>query len=61
MPPALSVAGNPMTDAEVEAKFRSMAEPRLGAAKASEIVDRCMNLENETGITGLMKLLTVGG
>jgi 2-methylcitrate dehydratase len=49
-------ARNPMTDAEVEQKFRSMAEPLLPAATVAEIVDRCMNLERETNIGGILSL-----
>jgi 2-methylcitrate dehydratase len=49
-------ARNPMTDAEVEQKFRSMAEPLLPAATVAEIVDRCLNLERETNIGGILSL-----
>jgi 2-methylcitrate dehydratase len=49
-------ARNPMTDAEVETKFRSMAEPLLPAPAVSEIIARCLNLENENDIQGLLAL-----
>ncbi len=49
-------AGNPMTDAEVEAKFRRAVEPKYGQAKASQILDRCWDLENLKGVTELIRL-----
>ncbi len=38
-------AQNPMTDAEVEKKFRSMVEPRYGKEKAEKILAACWRLE----------------
>jgi 2-methylcitrate dehydratase len=38
-------AMNPMTDAEVEAKFRRLVEPRYGKAKADRILAACWELE----------------
>jgi len=35
----------PMTDAQIEAKFRSVAEPVFGAARAASQLDRLWNLE----------------
>jgi 2-methylcitrate dehydratase len=49
-------AGNPMTDAEVEAKFRRTVEPRYGKQKADQILARCWDLENLPGVTELIKL-----
>ena len=49
-------AGNPMTDAEVEAKFRSTVEPKYGAKRASDILARCWDFENLTGATELLKM-----
>jgi 2-methylcitrate dehydratase len=37
-------AENPMTDAEVEKKFRTAVEPRLGKAKADRILAACWGL-----------------
>jgi len=39
-------AFNPMSDAEVEQKFRTMVEPRYGKARADQILALCWNLEN---------------
>lgn len=52
-------ARNPMTDAEVEQKFRSMAEPLLPAERIAEILDRCWNLEAQTDIGDLLRLAVV--
>jgi 2-methylcitrate dehydratase len=52
-------ARNPMTDAEVEQKFRSMAEPLLPAERIAEILDRCWNLEAQTDIGALLRLLVI--
>jgi 2-methylcitrate dehydratase len=49
-------AGNPMTDDEVVAKFRRMVEPRYGAARAAQILERCWDFEKITNVTELLKL-----
>jgi 2-methylcitrate dehydratase len=49
-------AGNPMTDEEVEAKFRRMVEPKYGSAKAAKILSRCWDLERLTNINELIQL-----
>ncbi len=51
-------ARNPMTDAEVEQKFRALAEPLLSAANIATILDRCWNLEAQTEIRPLIWLFT---
>jgi 2-methylcitrate dehydratase len=45
-----------MTDAEVEAKFRRVAEPKYGKAKADQILARCWELEKLTSVTELIRL-----
>lgn len=50
-------AGNPMTDEEVERKFRTQVEPKYGNARASAILARCWDLENLTSVTDLLKLI----
>jgi 2-methylcitrate dehydratase len=50
-------AGNPMTDAEVETKFRTLVEPRYGKQRADEILSRCWELERLTNVTDLIALL----
>lgn len=49
-------AGNPMTDAEVEAKFRRAVEPRYGKAKADAILARCWEFEKLTSVTDLIRM-----
>lgn len=50
-------AGNPMTDAEVEAKFRRAVEPRYGKPTADAVIGRCWDLESLTSVTDLIGLL----
>lgn len=52
-------ARNPMTDAEVETKFRKLAEPLLSEARISEILDRCRHLETQTDIGVLLRLFAI--
>jgi 2-methylcitrate dehydratase len=49
-------AGNPMTDAEVEAKFRRAVEPKYGKEKADRILARCWDLERLTSVTELIRM-----
>ncbi len=49
-------ARNPMTDAEVEQKFRTMVEPRYGKARADQILAKCWSLEKLTTATELLAL-----
>lgn len=50
-------ARNPMTDAEVEAKLRRMAEPRYGKERVQAILTACWNLEKCRSATELLELL----
>ena len=50
-------AENPMTDAEVEAKFRGTVEPRFGKAKADKILSQCWELDKLTEVGSLVKSL----
>ncbi|HEV3384388.1 MAG TPA: MmgE/PrpD family protein [Gemmata sp.] len=49
-------AGNPMTDEEVEAKFRRVVEPKYGAAKVTKMLSQSWNLERLTNINELVRL-----
>jgi 2-methylcitrate dehydratase len=49
-------AGNPMTDSEVEAKFRGTVEPRYGKIKADAILAKCWDLEKLTSVTDLIRM-----
>jgi 2-methylcitrate dehydratase len=48
---------NPMTDAEVEQKFRRLVEPRLGKEKADRILAACWNLEKLKAAGELVRLV----
>ncbi len=49
-------AHNPMTDSEVEAKFRRVVESKYGSTKASEMLARCWELDKLTNLTELIQL-----
>ena len=53
-------ARNPMTDGEVETKFRSLAGPLLPEAKIAEAIDRCWSLDTQSEIGPLLRLFEVG-
>jgi 2-methylcitrate dehydratase len=50
-------AHNPMTDAEVEKKFRVLVEPRYGKENADRILAACWGLERLRRVEDLMRLL----
>ena len=50
-------SGNPMTDAEVEKKFRTVVEPKYGAERAGKILKACWELEQLRDAGELVKLL----
>lgn len=50
-------SGNPMTDAEVEKKFRTVVEPKYGAERAGEILKACWDLDRLHDAGELVKLL----
>jgi 2-methylcitrate dehydratase len=49
-------AHNPMTDAEVEQKFRTLVEPRYGKEKADRILAACWELDKLTRVGDLIGL-----
>ncbi len=50
-------AGNPMSDAEVEAKFRTLVEPTYGAQTAAAVLSKCWNFDNLSGAREVVALL----
>ena len=50
---------NPMTDAEVEAKFRGLYEGLLSSEQAEELLARLWRLEDETDIGDLLRLTRI--
>jgi 2-methylcitrate dehydratase len=53
-------AKNPMTDAEVEHKFRTLVEPRFGKERAGKILTACWGLDKLKMAGELLALLAVG-
>ena len=45
---------NPMTDAEVEHKFRTLVEPRYSKAMADQVLAACWKLEELKSVTELL-------
>jgi 2-methylcitrate dehydratase len=54
-------ARNPMTDAEVEKKFRTMVEPRYGKARADQVLAASWSLETLKEAGELVRLLDTQG
>jgi 2-methylcitrate dehydratase len=52
-------ARNPMTDAEIESKFRTLAAPLISETRIAEALDRCWNLEQQADIGALLRLFAV--
>ena len=53
---AIGSAGNPMTDAQLEAKFKSLAEGALPADRVSRLIDFCWKLEHAADAAQLARL-----
>jgi 2-methylcitrate dehydratase len=47
-------AGNPMTDQEVEAKFRRAVEPKYGKPRVDAMLARCWDFESLSGVGDLI-------
>ncbi|HEV3080838.1 MAG TPA: MmgE/PrpD family protein, partial [Gemmataceae bacterium] len=50
-------ARNPMTDGEVEQKFRTLVEPRYGKDRAMQLLKACWQLEKAASAAELIRLL----
>src|SRR5207302_2431572 len=50
---------NPMTDAEVDKKFRALVEPRYGKPRADQILQACRELDRLKNASDLTKLLEI--
>jgi 2-methylcitrate dehydratase PrpD len=48
--------GKPMTDAEIEAKFLDLAEPRIGPDLAREVASACWCLEDSGDVSEIARL-----
>ena len=52
-------ARNPLTDAELEGKFHALADPRLGARRADDLLRHLWHLDEADKMQGLMTLLDI--
>jgi 2-methylcitrate dehydratase len=50
---------NPLTDAEVEAKFRGLAEPVLGVARCGEVLKQVWAVDSATSLDTLFESLVI--
>ncbi|MBC7454306.1 MAG: MmgE/PrpD family protein, partial [Massilia sp.] len=53
---AIGSLQNPMTDANLEAKFHGLSDPVLGAAASRELISACWNLAAADGVRALAAL-----
>ena len=53
---AIGSLQNPMTDANLEAKFHGLSDPVLGAAASGELISACWNLAAATDVRALAAL-----
>ena len=50
---------NPMSESEVEAKFRSLAEAVLSPPQIDQLLDRVWHLEEQKDIGEILRLTTI--
>jgi 2-methylcitrate dehydratase PrpD len=55
---AIGSLANPMTDAQLEAKFRGMSDAVLGAARCGELIQACWGVGAAADLRGLARLAT---
>jgi 2-methylcitrate dehydratase len=53
-------AGNPMTDAEVEGKFRALAAGKMSERRQDRVLAALWKLEELTDVSGLLALFADG-
>ena len=53
---AIGSLQNPMGDAQLEAKFHGLADPVLGAARSSQLVQACWAVGQAADVRGLARL-----
>ena len=58
---AIGSLQNPMTDANLEAKFHGLADPILGAAQTSELIKACWAMGNAGSVADVVKLAVPRG
>jgi 2-methylcitrate dehydratase len=52
---------NPMTDSEVESKFRTLVEPKYGKERATRMLESCWSLEKLTKVRDFIDLFAANG
>ena len=57
---AIGSLANPMTDAQLEAKFRGMSDAVLGAARCGDLMQACWGVGRAADLHGLARLATPG-
>ena len=58
---AIGSLQNPMTDANLEAKFHGLSDPILGAAQTSELIKACWAMGNAGSVADVVKLAVPRG
>jgi hypothetical protein len=58
---AIGSLQNPMSDAQLEAKFTALVEPVLGAARAADITGLCRSLGTVADVRTLTALCRAAG
>jgi 2-methylcitrate dehydratase PrpD len=58
---AIGSLQNPMTDANLEAKFRGLSDPILGAAQTSELIKACWAIGQAGSVAAVVKLAAPRG
>jgi 2-methylcitrate dehydratase PrpD len=58
---AIGSLQNPMTDANLEAKFRGLSDPILGAAQTSELINACWAIGQAGSVAEVVKLAAPRG
>jgi len=53
---AIGSLERPLTDAQLEAKFHSLADPVIGAGKAAKLIEACWNVAKAHDVRGLTAL-----
>jgi 2-methylcitrate dehydratase PrpD len=56
---AIGSLANPMSDAQLEAKFRGMSGAVLGAERCSALIAACWNVGDAADLRGLARLGTL--
>ena len=53
---AIGSLKNPMTDANLEAKFHGLSDPVLGTSQTSELISACWNIATAASVNAVVAL-----